>query len=250
MQLDWTTFVLEVINFLVLVWLLQRFFYRPVLAVLDKRQTKVQTIKAEAEAIRRDAEALKTQYESRLAAWNTERETARQKLEQELSAERTARLDDLKRLLADEEARNRARSDAAAAAHEAQQNRQAVADAYSAAAAMLKRLASSALTARIAQVFREDLDSLSEIDRTMLMQAVAALSGHEVVEISSAHPIEEMERTALAEALAKTVGKQLKINIRLAPELIGGIRVAVGQCRLDVNLADELVFFQRQIKHA
>ena len=33
MELDWTTFVLEIVNFLVLVWILQRYLYRPVLAL-------------------------------------------------------------------------------------------------------------------------------------------------------------------------------------------------------------------------
>ena len=38
MQFDWTTFVLEVLNFLVLLWILKRFLYQPVLDVLDARQ--------------------------------------------------------------------------------------------------------------------------------------------------------------------------------------------------------------------
>ena len=38
MELDWTTFVLEVINFLVLVWILRRYLYRPVLNTLAARK--------------------------------------------------------------------------------------------------------------------------------------------------------------------------------------------------------------------
>lgn len=38
MQIDWTTFVLEIVNFLALVWLLKRFLYTPVLDVLARRR--------------------------------------------------------------------------------------------------------------------------------------------------------------------------------------------------------------------
>jgi F-type H+-transporting ATPase subunit b len=245
MQMDWTTFTLEIVNFLVLVWLLRRFFYGPVLAILDARQARVQGIKAEAEAVRRDALALKAHYESRLADWDAEREAARQGLKQELSQERAARLLELKRLLADEEAKARARDRAQATARETLQRRRCVAEAYGAVAALLERLASPALTARIAQVFREDLEALAGPDRAALLQAVAALIEQEMVEIASAHPLDEGERAALCAALARAAGQALAVSFREVPELVGGLRVALGQCQLDANLAHELAFFQR-----
>jgi F-type H+-transporting ATPase subunit b len=250
MEMDWTTFVLEVINFLVLVWLLQHFFYRPVLAVIDRRQARVQATRDEAETMRRDADGLRQQYETRLADWNAERGQARQQLEQELLQERTRRIDELKHALADEEAKSRVRGDAAAVAREAALNREAVADAYAAAAAMLQRLAAAPLTARIAQAFREDLAALSDSDRATLRQAADALAGHEAVEIVSAHPLDAAERTALSAGLSQAAGRQLEVSFREAPELIAGLRAAVGQCRLDASLADELAFFRKDAAHA
>ncbi|MEO0035300.1 MAG: synthase, partial [Pseudomonadota bacterium] len=38
MSLDWSSLALQTVNFLVLVWLLQRFLYRPVLAAIDRRR--------------------------------------------------------------------------------------------------------------------------------------------------------------------------------------------------------------------
>lgn len=250
MQIDWTTFILEIINFLILLWLLQHFFYRPVLAMLDARRERVQAIKNEADTLRREAENLKTQYEGRLADWNAEREQARQKLAQELAQERSRRLAELKRALADEEAKSRARSDAAEFARAAASGRQAMEAAYGAAAAMLQRLATPALTQRIVEVFCADVDSLPEAERTTLRQAVAALTEHEAVAIASAHPLDEPARSALSAALAKAAGRPLAVRFSESPGLIGGLRAAVGQCRLDASLADELAFFQRQAKHA
>ena len=51
MQIDWTTLVLEIINFLVLVWILKRFLYRPVMEAIAARQQRVEGKLAEARAI-------------------------------------------------------------------------------------------------------------------------------------------------------------------------------------------------------
>jgi len=42
MAFDWTTFALQTINFAILVWLLQRFFYRPVLRLVDARRAEIE----------------------------------------------------------------------------------------------------------------------------------------------------------------------------------------------------------------
>jgi F-type H+-transporting ATPase subunit b len=41
MHFDWSTFALQAVNFGILVWLLQRFLYRPVLRVVDARQADI-----------------------------------------------------------------------------------------------------------------------------------------------------------------------------------------------------------------
>ena len=89
MEIDWTTFVLEVVNFLALVWILKRFLYRPVLEVLARRRAGVeQTLEVARQSEVRAAE-LKSQFENRLADWEREKAALRAGLEAELVAERT-----------------------------------------------------------------------------------------------------------------------------------------------------------------
>ncbi len=40
MELNWSTLLLEIVNFLVLVWILKRFLYRPVLQVIEERRSR------------------------------------------------------------------------------------------------------------------------------------------------------------------------------------------------------------------
>jgi len=43
MHFDWSTFALQTANFAILVWLLHRFLYRPVLRLLDARRAEIDT---------------------------------------------------------------------------------------------------------------------------------------------------------------------------------------------------------------
>ena len=59
MHIDWWTLALQAVNFLVLVWLLQRFLYRPVLAIIARRQQLTESVIAEADTAKAAAEALR-----------------------------------------------------------------------------------------------------------------------------------------------------------------------------------------------
>ena len=77
MEFDLTTFAIEVLNFLVLVWLLKRFFYRPVLTALEKRQAETAEIISKAEVMQHEAEVLKSEYQMRLSKVDQERAAAK-----------------------------------------------------------------------------------------------------------------------------------------------------------------------------
>ncbi len=70
MSFDWWTFGLQLVNFLVLVWLLHRFLYKPVRAVMKQREERAGQALAEAEAGRKEASAEKAKYASDIAAFD------------------------------------------------------------------------------------------------------------------------------------------------------------------------------------
>jgi F-type H+-transporting ATPase subunit b len=66
MRFDWSTFALQTVNFAILVWLLHRFLYRPVLQLLDARRAEVEQQYA-------DAKFAETKANDQLAAIEAER---------------------------------------------------------------------------------------------------------------------------------------------------------------------------------
>lgn len=249
MQFDWTTFILEILNFLVLVWILQRFIYRPILTMLDARQQRIKDETDRAEQLRNEADALLKQYESRLADWSQEKENSRRQLDEELAQLRGNALENLKQTLSDEEAKSRARNQALIASRETALIREAAGAAYGQAAAMLQRLASPQLTHSIIDIFLEDLSNLPDAEQAALRKAAAMLIAASAVELISAHPLDETAQAALNQGLSTAAEHPLQLTFKEDASLIAGLRAVVGECQLHANLADELAFFRRQANH-
>ncbi|GAA3996638.1 hypothetical protein GCM10022279_20360 [Comamonas faecalis] len=63
MSIDWVTVAAQLVNFLVLVWLLRRFLYRPILDGIDAREAEIARRMAAADAARTQAEAAQQRYQ-------------------------------------------------------------------------------------------------------------------------------------------------------------------------------------------
>lgn len=251
MAIDWTTFALEVVNFLVLVWILKRFLYQPVLAVLARRQAGVTRTLEEARQAEAAAAGLQAQFERRLADWEAEKAGLRAGLQAELEAERGRQLQALSQTLAAERERQRAQE-----AHRQEQQRhelegQAIQVARGFATRLLSRLAGPELERRLIEVFIEDLahlpqERLAELDAEL----AAATPGEERrALITSAFPVAEAQRQRIAAALNARLGRSLHLSWAEDAELLAGLRVALGPWQLDLSLADELHAFAQAGNH-
>lgn len=76
MRFDWWTLGLQTVNFAVLVWLLHRFLYRPVLSMIDARRAAIQRQYAEAKAVEDKAKGHLAELEAERAGIAAERAAA------------------------------------------------------------------------------------------------------------------------------------------------------------------------------
>lgn len=63
MSIDWITVIAQIANFLVLVWLLKRFLYRPILDGIDAREAGITKRMAAAGELQKKAEAAQAEYQ-------------------------------------------------------------------------------------------------------------------------------------------------------------------------------------------
>lgn len=156
----------------------------------------------------------------------------------------------LQHSLQEERAKAAARAEAAGAAQEKALARKMEDKAYADAAAMLTRLADAALTTRIAELTAEDIAALSGERRDAVRRAAEGLQQGEKLEIAAAHKMSEPVKRSLVKAIEKAAGDtKLACQFTVSPELIAGVRIALGERVLHANLADELQFFHREGGH-
>jgi F-type H+-transporting ATPase subunit b len=241
MGLDWSTFLLEIGNFLILIWILKRFLYRPVKQAIEARRQRVAAALSEAEAAHAEAEQARADYEARRKDLERGRSEARAELGRTLTAERERRLAELREELARE--RDKANMLAERERGEADRRCQegALKLAGSFAAKLLAALASPAVQERLFDMLLEQLPALSEGQQLALSASVD--KGGTKVLVQSAYPLDEARKAALARALAQVAGHDLDCVFSEDPALIAGVQIDVGALLIGANLRDELRLF-------
>jgi len=241
MEFDWTTSALEALNFLVLVWLLKRFFYRPVLAVIEARRAETVKTIADAERVRREAEGLKSECQARLAGVDQERAAARARLDEEIAAERARRL----AALAAEVAAERKRRETLEARErnelELALERDAMGIAARFATRLLERLAGPELEAKLAELALSELNAQTP-DKLQALRDALRDTGVSI-KVVSAYPLDAARRTAFARALETLAGRALAPEFSEDAMLKAGVCIMAGSWVLMANLRDELDFF-------
>ncbi len=241
MQIDWSTIILEIVNFLVLVWILKRFLYQPVLDIIAKRKAGIEETVAKAEATQHEAEALKQQYEGRVGEWEQERGVSREALQHELEAERKRRFEALQTEL--QAAREKARVADERRLMEARRHseQQAVTQGARFAGKLLGRLSGPDLDTRLNALLLEELANLPD-ERVAALRQQATASQNDA-EVLSARVLDDKTRRQIESVLHTLFDRSITCRYHEDPALIAGLRITLGPWVLRANLQDELQGF-------
>ena len=91
--IDWFTVFAQAVNFLILVWLLKRFLYKPILHAIDEREKGIAAQLAEAEAKKAEAQKERDDFQHKNETFDKERAALLKKATDEANAERQRLLD-------------------------------------------------------------------------------------------------------------------------------------------------------------
>jgi F-type H+-transporting ATPase subunit b len=241
MQLDWSTLVLEIVNFLVLVWLLQRFLYKPILNVVAARQAAIDQAAQRTREMESKAHELQAQYEARLQNWEQERAQARGTLMEELRGERERALAALHESLEQERRKGEVLDQRRRAEETARSERQATEQALAFVRRLLAGLSGPELEVRLVQLAIDELQRLPALRQSALREALS--TSPEPPTVCSAYPLPATQREALSNALGRVLDGPRECRFREEPALLAGVRISVGPWILQANLGEELSLF-------
>jgi len=234
MQIDWLTVAAQAVNFLILVFLLERFLYRPVLAAMSRRESRI--AQRLSEAVQREADAARaaSDYEERMREIEARREGLVAEAQKQAGVERERLLEVARSEVEATEARWRADLE-----REKQSLRRALRrDLALAAQAIARRsladLADARIEERAIELFIERLGQLDADDRQALRDDPAGLV------VATAFPVDEEGRERIVDALRRCIDPDAIPVFSAAPELVCGIEVRGAGRRLGWSVADYL----------
>ncbi|MCK9607079.1 MAG: hypothetical protein M0R33_11600 [Methylomonas sp.] len=208
MQIDWLTVAAQWINFLILMWLLRRFLYQPIVQAMDKRQQTMAANARAAEQKMQQAEQEADNYRNQLAELETHRtalmtaarqaaENEREKLAKQARAEFEILSQQWRHDLAREktECQNRLCNEL---------SRLITATARKA----LQDLSSQELEQALFDNFLNRLNALSTREKQLL-----SASGPEDMALASSRELDEASRTRFADAM-KRILPHSNVNVR------------------------------------
>jgi F-type H+-transporting ATPase subunit b len=234
-QIDWLTVAAQIVNFLVLVWLLQRFLYRPITEAMARREARIAARLAEAKAAREDAEAearrvheaqtaLEARRDRMLEAARSEADALRARLEgairEEMEIERRAR---------------RAHLEDERVAFIARLRQRAGHQVIDIVGRVLRDYADSDIAAHAAGAFADRLAALDAEGRDKLKQAAGR--GRGPARVESGVALKPGVRSQMTRAIHDCIGHAIEVEYHEDGDLLLGVRLTIGEQTVEWSAA-------------
>ncbi len=242
MQFNWSTFIFQIINFLVLVFILHKVLYKPITNIIKKRRQAIEEKFKQAGTEREEAEKLKKEYDVKLVEINREQNRILAKAREEAEEERT-------RLI--EEARQGADRERTKAIQSLDQEiekrlgdlqKNIVASATHLTGKLLQQITSKELdqyliqhmVVKIRSLKKDDLD-LPENDTRDAILFAAQDPDNSVVEQFRAE-------------LHRVLGMNVDLTVHTEPSMIAGFRLEIGELILDAGIDRQLEDWEKGLE--
>ena len=262
MLIDWFTVGAQAVNFLILVWLLKRFLYQPVLAAVDAREKKINAQLADAAALETKARAERADLHQRSEALNRERESLLRKATEEANAERQRLIESARQ----ESQQLHSRLTQALAQERAELGHQlsvrTQAEVFAVARKTLADLAGASLEDRMIEVFIAHLRELPQAQKLTLAGADIDSGRGAITDsvgtaslavptraalVRSAFVLPAAGRASIEAAVHECVGANVTTRFETSPEFVCGVELTMGGVKVAWSIADYLFSLSQRV---
>jgi F-type H+-transporting ATPase subunit b len=245
MLIDWFTVGAQVLNFLILVWLMRRFLYKPILNAIDAREKRIAAELADAAAKKADAKRERDEFQQKNENLDQQRAALLSKATDEANIERERLLGEARKA-ADALSAKRQES----LANDAGNLNQAITrrtqdEVFAIARKALTDLATTSLEERMVEVFTRRLRALNGEAKAAFVEALKTASAPALVR--SAFDLPPDQRAAIQKALNETCSAEVRIRFETAPDLVSGIELASNEQKVAWSIADYLASLEQGV---
>lgn len=243
--IDWFTVIAQVINFLILVWLLKHFLYKPILNAIDAREKRIADELANASAKKTEAEKEKEEFKRKNEEFDQQRAALLNKAKDEAKAERQRLFEEVRK----EASELKAKQQEALKNDEQHLNqeigRRTQQEVFNIARKVLQDLAGTSLEEHTIDAFAQRMGSLESDEKKQLASALGESSSQ--VLIRSAFDLPQAQRDSIKKTIKETLGIEVQPRFETAPELISGIELTTDGKKVAWSIANYLTSMQKSI---
>jgi F-type H+-transporting ATPase subunit b len=245
MLINWFTVGAQVVNFLILVWLLKRLLYKPILNAIDAREKRIAAELADADAKKADARKDRDEFQGKNKAFDEERAALMAKVAIDAKAERERLLGEARwdgdALRAQQESalqkdRTRLAGEVTRVARE---------EVFEIARKALADLATVSLEERIGEVFTRRLRGMDAKAKATLREALR--TSREPAVVTSAFDLGAVQRAAIQNALNEDFSANVPVTFEIAKDAICGIELAANGQKVAWSIADYLASLEQKV---
>ena len=245
MLIDWFTVGAQALNFVVLVWLMKRFLYKPILQAIDAREKRIAGELADAAAKKAAAQKERDEFQHRNEEFGQQRAALLSKATDEANAERLRLLDEARKAA---DALSAKRQEALK--RDAHHLNQAIArrtqqEVFAIARKALTDLATTSLEERMGEVFTRRLREMDGKAKESLAKALKTAAGPALVR--SAFDLPPKERATIQNALNETFSADIHLRFETAPDIVSGIELTTNGHKVAWSIADYLASLEKGV---
>jgi len=245
MLIDWFTVGAQALNFIILVWLLKRFLYKPILNAIDAREKLIAAKLADADAKEAGAQKERDEFQHKNEAFDKQRAAAMSKATDAATAEGHKLLDDARKAADAVSAKRQEMLQSDAHSLNQAIRRRTQQEVFAIARRTLTDLAGASLEERMGEVFTQRLRTMDGKVKETFASALKTASGPALVR--SAFDLPEKQRAAIQKSLDETFSTQIQIRFETAPDLVSGIELTANGQKLAWSIADYLASLEKGV---
>jgi F-type H+-transporting ATPase subunit b len=245
MLIDWFTVGAQALNFVVLVWLMKRFLYKPVLDAIGAREKKIAAELADADRRKAEAQKAQDEFRQRNEEFDNQRAALLKKATDEATAEHKRLLDEARKAADGLSARRQAalRADAKSLNQAIGQRIQQ--EVFAVARRVLTDLATTSLEERMSEIFIQRLTQMEGQAKVRFGDALRSAS--EPALVRSAFELPAGQRAAIQNALHETFSADIQVRYETRSDLVSGIELSASGQRVGWSVAGYLASMEEGV---
>jgi len=243
MLIDWFTVIAQAVNFLILVWLMKRFLYQPILKALDAREQRIAAQLADADAKKAEALAEREEFKRKNEAFDQQRDGLLSKATNDAAAEHSRLLEEARKDAGDLRGKLQDKLGNEFRNLHDEIARRTQAEVFAIARKTLSELSGASLEQRMVEVFVQRLRGLNDSERGKL----AAIVAQDIIIVRSAFELPQPQKTMIEEAIRTTLGTRNPFQFEIVPNLIGGIELILHGQKVAWSISDHLDMLEKEL---